>query len=903
MKSSMFLAAALAATAVGATQARGRRHLRETDLHYGFDDWKSNYNSRAHRVFTQGEDHFHRRLFEHESALPHDQLQTYVVKMHPSELGVTPELTASLELRASATIHTVVGADLMMHGTREHADAMREQPEVHKVVPYLPELKVTPHFEQLLPKPHELHRLPSRNLTELVIRLIPRERHEHLRKPAAELLPAFRAALAKACEAEDAPAEWRACRACAATDEAGRPRMEAEGDRTIVVSRVVQPDSIHLAAVLAHVPEVLWVEPKPVFHKYNADAAAITQSGSTPAGGGTPVGTKPIHDMGLHGEDEIIGVGDSGLDTGHCFFEDKTGGTAAAQTYGPAHRKVKAYRAYADGAATGTRDHGTHVVGSILGESSTPAADGATEKGVAYKAQVSFTDIGPADSEGLAVPNDLVTNFFNIDYDNGARLHSNSWGANVNAYTIPTSDVDEFMHQFDDMLILYAAGNSGGDGPASIGAPATCKNCLTVGASENNEPAANRQDGNVALFSSQGPSLGRNKPDVVAPGFMISSSNSNSPGDCPITEMAGTSMATPVTTGNTALVRQYFREGWFPVGEKGKGTVMTPSGALLKALMINSGNKLTGTYQGNALSPIIPNDIQGYGRIQLNKILFGPAAANGGKSPGDRLFVVDDGSKTLAAGQEHTYDINIAAGPDPVLGSEVKVTLVWTDPAAQPQAAAPLINNLDLQVISGGQTLTGNNKVDTTSNVEQVVIASGTAGPLQIKVKGTAVPQGPQKYALVVSGPLQVTSPPPASPAPPPPKPPTSPFGDSVAFGVTGPLLAIAVGASAFFMCKKSGTAAAGGGGGGGGAAASGPLPAGWKAMVDPNSGAAYYLHDATGKTQWSRPTEAEAPTTVAAPASGGVPEGWEEMTDAATQRKYYYNKTTGESQWTMPGK
>ena len=49
-------------------------------------------------------------------------------------------------------------------------------------------------------------------------------------------------------------------------------------------------------------------------------------------------------------------------------------------------------------------------------------------------------------------------------------------------------------HRYDDMLILYAAGNSGGDGPASIGAPATCKNCLTVGASENNEPP-NRYDG------------------------------------------------------------------------------------------------------------------------------------------------------------------------------------------------------------------------------------------------------------------------------------------------------------------------------------------------------------------------------------------------------------------------
>ena len=67
-------------------------------------------------------------------------------------------------------------------------------------------------------------------------------------------------------------------------------------------------------------------------------------------------------------------------------------GTAANQNYGVDHRKVIAYRAYADGAATGVRDHGTHVVGSILGESSTPGAEGAGEMGSAYKAKVTTSE-------------------------------------------------------------------------------------------------------------------------------------------------------------------------------------------------------------------------------------------------------------------------------------------------------------------------------------------------------------------------------------------------------------------------------------------------------------------------------------------------------------------------------
>ena len=76
---------------------------------------------------------------------------------------------------------------------------------------------------------------------------------------------------------------------------------------------------------------------------------------------------------GIHGEGEVVGIGDSGIDTGHCFFEQVQGDTMAAQNYGPEHRKIVAYRAYADGTpGTGQRDHGTHVAGSVLGNPSIP---------------------------------------------------------------------------------------------------------------------------------------------------------------------------------------------------------------------------------------------------------------------------------------------------------------------------------------------------------------------------------------------------------------------------------------------------------------------------------------------------------------------------------------------------
>ena len=87
------------------------------------------------------------------------------------------------------------------------------------------------------------------------------------------------------------------------------------------------PSAALSACARAPQPETYWIEPAPHYTALNADAVAITQSGSNPLGGGIPVGTYPIHQMGLHGEGEVIGVGDSGLDVGHCFFEDQPGRT------------------------------------------------------------------------------------------------------------------------------------------------------------------------------------------------------------------------------------------------------------------------------------------------------------------------------------------------------------------------------------------------------------------------------------------------------------------------------------------------------------------------------------------------------------------------------------------------
>ena len=370
--------------------------------------------------------------------------------------------------------------------------------------------------------------------------------------------------------------------------------------------------------------------------RLNVQAVTAVQSGSTGFPGG-PLGhaasrnvdTTPIWDMGIHGEGEIVGVMSTGLDSGHCFFENAAGETPADQVYSPSfrrgHRKIVSYRAHADGGATGQRDLGTHLVGTILGKSSTDSAPEAQERGVAYAARVAFTDVGPGDAPGLDVPTDLLGDMFRPDYALGARIFAihdrctaeddpmtlpSDWCINsTNKYTTQAAMIDQASLELDELLVLVPAGDGGNpDRSPSITSLGTCKNCLTVGATENDQSQTQEGDGQLAVFSSTGLAVGgRIKPDVTAPGFFISSANSNADGDCAITEMAGTAHAMAFTAGAVALIRQYFREGWYPSGKRGtdfsggkgpnsfKGGFI-PSGALMKAMTIAAGQVMPGVF-------------------------------------------------------------------------------------------------------------------------------------------------------------------------------------------------------------------------------------------------------------------------------------------------------------------
>ena len=112
-----------------------------------------------------------------------------------------------------------------------------------------------------------------------------------------------------------------------------------------------------------------------------------------------------------------------------------------------------------------------------------------------------------------------------------------------------------------------------------------------------------------------------------------------------------------------------------------------------------------------------PNQYSGYGRVQLNQVLF---KKENGKTAGDRLFIID--GETVATGEEKVYTIP-TRGDDEGFGTEFKAVLVWTDPPAEPISQNPLVNNLDLEVDgqNGNSEVTGGGAPDTVTTSAQAL--------------------------------------------------------------------------------------------------------------------------------------------------------------------------------------
>jgi hypothetical protein len=149
-------------------------------------------------------------------------------------------------------------------------------------------------------------------------------------------------------------------------------------------------------------------------------------------------------------------------------------------------------------------------------------------------------------------------------------------------------------------------------------------------------------------------------------------------------------MAAPAAAGGAILVREYFVGGYFPTGRRHPIDSVVPSGALLKAVVINSAVDLSGVAG-------YPSDREGWGRILLDDALY---------FAGDRrrLWFRDvrhaDG---LATGEVDTYRVRVVGNSEPL-----KIALVFVDPPASHLAALAPVNDLDLEVDGPDGSYVGN---------------------------------------------------------------------------------------------------------------------------------------------------------------------------------------------------
>lgn len=341
------------------------------------------------------------------------------------------------------------------------------------------------------------------------------------------------------------------------------------------------------------------------------------------------------------------------------------------------------------------------------------------------------------------------------------------------AYGIYSFQRDAFAWDHADMTIVEPAGNEGtdadGDGVVDRGSllgGAAAKNVLAVGGCEGAGRAGSyrvptygelegafagrfpasplKEDGaegstpGMAAFSSRGPTTdGRIKPDLVAAATGVvtfaAAGTAGRPAAFPVGDRTcvvyGTGVAAALVAGRVASLRS----------ELTAARGVPPSAALVKAFLVNGALDLYPGQYGEAVLevPRAPNPVEGWGKCDFT-------------ASTDRetwLRVIDDG-EGMRSGESRVFRVEVKTG------SQLRVTLAWSDYPSLPQARLHLVNDLDLRVIDPGGGFSypnGRTSRDPLNNVERVILdVSGKPGTYTLEIAAANVPMAPQPYALVV---------------------------------------------------------------------------------------------------------------------------------------------------------
>ena len=501
---------------------------------------------------------------------------------------------------------------------------------------------------------------------------------------------------------------------------------------------------------LAAQDEIEWLEEKPVAMMVNSVANTIINSDEIQDN----IKMSALNGAwnGLDGSGIIVTVADSGLDSGindatmHPDFSDHIHGIYSW----PRPSNWCAWNSptdpgSCDDGADDDDGHGTHVAGSVLGDGTSSSG---SITGIAPEASLLVHALEQGGGLG-GIPDDY-NDFFRVAVENGSRIHTNSWGSCIRPglgapcndyglYSTGSMQIDIGARTYEQLVIMFANGNDAddldGDGEidhSSLLWEATAKNAISIGASENYRPSRGMSADNssgMADFSGRGPvEDGRIKPDFVAPGTHILSTKSRSAGACgwgsfdtEYCYMGGTSMATPIAAGATALLLEHLIEN--------EG-VANPSSALVKAILGSSTHDMMGQYGSptNGAGEATPNMHEGNGLLNLYSAV-------------QTSYVADE---SLSTGVNRGWSFTL-----PASAHDLQLALAYTDPAGTPGVTPYLVNDLDVAVKNPAGVWT--NLTDDLNNLRVMNFSSPSSGVWEVHILGTSVPTGPQFFSLAIN--------------------------------------------------------------------------------------------------------------------------------------------------------
>lgn len=394
------------------------------------------------------------------------------------------------------------------------------------------------------------------------------------------------------------------------------------------------------------------------------------------------------------------------------------------------------------GSRSGDASHGTPTYGINF---ATGTGD-ASGRGMVPAAQGIFADYGQLSNRYQHTAELVQSPYF-------AVYQSNSWGDNL------TTQYNTISHQMDDILFIndiIICQSQSNAGSQSSRPQAWAKNIVSVGGVRH-QNTLSKSDDTWGGGASIGPAAdGRIKPDLTH--FYDNIFTTSSSGSTSYTStFGGTSGATPITAGHFGVLFQMWHNGIFGNEVDGGGTVFTnrPHMATAKAMLINSASPYNWTQGGSNAD--LTRFRQGWGMADLQKLY----------NNRERTFVVDE-SQPLRNLEQASYQLTVLTATP-----ELRITMVYTDPAGTTSSTQHRINDLTLKVTApGGTVYWGNNGLtagiwsvaggaaDTKNTVENVFIQNPAAGSWTVEVIASQVVQDAHietgvmdaDFALVASG-------------------------------------------------------------------------------------------------------------------------------------------------------